>query len=156
VKDALRQKPAVLYVNEVREETDWQSLLYFAGTGHLAITTTHAGSLVETFERILKAARADTPAKRSEVAGRIVAIVHLRNHDEHLIPALWVQTARSRTALTQEGLASLLPTEQAVLAGQTGLTGQTGSCYGRVYFAERLGMGPEVCTLAMQWDLSGE
>ena len=46
IESALRQTPAVFYVGEVRDATEWQSLLEFAGTGHLVFTTSHAGSLV--------------------------------------------------------------------------------------------------------------
>jgi len=144
VIDALRQKPALLYVNEVRTKSDWQALLFFAGTGHLAITTTHAGSLVETFGRILAAARADTSAKRSEIASRIVAVIHVKELDEQqLVPALWLQTARSRSAFTQDGLGSLLPAREL-------------GCYGRAYFAQQLGFPPNIFRAAMKSDLSGD
>jgi hypothetical protein len=143
VTDALRQKPALLYVNEVRVDADWRSLMFFAGTGHFAVTTSHAGSLVETFERLLAAARASTAARRSEIASRIVAIVHVRWLAGQLIPAMWIQTARGRIALTQEGLGSLLP-------------GEHGSCFGRAYFAKVLGHDDHVIKAAMKADLNGE
>lgn len=125
IVNALRQKPALLYVNEVRDDEDWRSLLFFAGTGHLAITTTHAGSLVETFGRILGAAHANTSVKRSEIASRIVAIIHVRKLEGEFVPALWVQTPRTRMALTQEGLGSLLPSRE-------------GGCFGRAHFVKAL------------------
>jgi hypothetical protein len=143
VIDALRQKPALLYVNEVRSVEDWNSLLFFAGTGHLAITTTHAGSLIETFERILVAAAADTPAKRAEIASRIVAIVHVKKLESSFVPALWVQTARGRMALTQEGLGSLVPDREK-------------GCFGRAHFAALLGRSRRVFRAAVKSDLSGE
>lgn len=92
VTDALRQKPSLLYVNEVRTVSDWRSLLFFAGTGHLAITTTHAGTLVEAFDRILAAAKARTPDERSRIASSIIAVVHLRKVEGELVPTMWVQT----------------------------------------------------------------
>src|SRR6185295_810970 len=46
--EALRQTPKVLFVGETREKEDWQELIHFAGTGHLVITTAHAGSLLDT------------------------------------------------------------------------------------------------------------
>jgi len=147
VTDALRQKPTLFYVNEVRSIEDWKSLLFFAGTGHLAITTTHAGSLVETFERILTAAGADTPAKRAEIASRIVAIVHVKELGGKFVPALWVQTARGRMALTQEGLGSLVPDREK-------------GCFGRAHFAKRLARGSryprKVFRAAVKADLGGE
>ena len=143
VLHALRQKPALLYVNEVRSEHDWGSLLFFAGTGHLAITTTHAGSLVETFERILTATGADTPAKRAEIASRIVAVMHIRKIVNRLVPSLWVQTARGRMALTQEGLGALTPDREK-------------GCFGRTYFANELGCSRAVFRGAVKADLGGE
>lgn len=144
VTDALRQKPALFYVNEIRHDPDWATLLYFAGTGHFAMTTTHAGSLIEAFERVIVAAKADTPAKRSEIGTRIVAIIHLKWINGALIPALWVESSRGRTALTQEGLGSLLPTDEG------------GSCYGRAYFAKQLKLDDAVSKEAVIADLRGE
>lgn len=144
ITDALRQKPALLYVNEIRNDRDWHPLLRFAGTGHLAITTTHAGSLVESFERILMASRAHTPDERSHVASRIIAIVHVRDVEGELVPAMWVQTPRSRIGLTQDGLASLLPTSGS------------GGCYGRAILAKELGLKPHIVTAALKCDLAGE
>ncbi len=143
VNDALRQKPALLYVNEVRDVEDWKSLLFFAGTGHLAITTTHAGSLTETFERILAAAAADTAAKRAEIASRIVAVVHLKKLKGTFVPALWVQTARGRMALTQEGLGSLVPDPEK-------------GCFGRTHFANGPRCSRKVFKAAVKADLGGE
>ncbi len=145
VNDALRQKPALLYVNEVRSQSDWRALLFFAGTGHLAVTTTHAGSLVETFGRIFRAMRATSAAARSEIANRIVAIVHVRKYTPKiLVPAVWVQTSRSRMALTQEGLGSLLPSSE-------------GGCYGRAFFAQHFRSSDyDVFNKAVQADLTGE
>jgi len=144
VADALRQKPALLYVGEVRSDEDWEALLSFAGTGHLAVTTTHAGSLAKTFERILAALHADTPADRSDISSRVIAVLHVREVNKKRVPALWVQTDRSRTALTQEGLASLLP------------TGHADGRYGRAFFAKALNYGPEVEKASLQCDLRGE
>ena len=144
VNDALRQKPTLLYVNEVRRETDWRALFHFAATGHFAITTTHAGSLVETFGRILAAAEADTPAKRSEVASRLVAIIHLKAFEDEPVPALWVPTPSGRTAMTQGGLGSLLPGSE------------TDSYVGRAYFASALLRSDAVIRDALKSDLYGE
>jgi hypothetical protein len=144
INDALRQKPALLYVGEVRTPDDWRAILSFARTGHLAITTTHAGSLAETFAAILSAAQACTPAGRSEIANRIVAVLHVRKVEKERVPALWVQTDRTRTALTQEGLASLLP------------TGAEDGRYGRRDFAKELELGAALENAALMCDLRGE
>ena len=43
-EDALRQKPAVVFVGETRNRKEWEVLLNFAAAGHLVVTTAHAGS----------------------------------------------------------------------------------------------------------------
>ena len=47
-------------------------------TGHLVVTTSHAGSLIESIGNILQAARAVTPSDRSNKGGRLLAVVHLK------------------------------------------------------------------------------
>ena len=49
-----------------------------AATGHLCITTTHAGSLVETMRKMIEATQAMTSDLRSSLAEKLVAVVHLR------------------------------------------------------------------------------
>src|SRR5258708_31400051 len=94
--DALRQKPSAVYVGETRDDKDWVKLLGFGGTGHLVFTTFHAGSLVEAMHKILRAAGAETPEGRSEVAQRILALIHLRQEviggESVLLPALGLWT----------------------------------------------------------------
>lgn len=154
-RDALRQTPALFYVGETRDVEDWRTLLRFAGTGHLTITTGHAGSLVETMAQILQAANVRTPAERSQVAGRIAALVHIRAHKPRsgtptkvLVPAIWCRTPRTISAFTAEGLGSMLPNRAA----------EPGS-YGRAHAVERLEYLQEIPELqrkAMEWDLRGE
>lgn len=154
-RDALRQTPALFYVGETRDEEDWNTLLRFAGTGHLTITTGHAGSLVETMAQILQAAKARTPAQRSQVVARIAALVHIRAHKgttgKVLVPAFWCRTPRTISAFTAEGLGSMLPNYSA----ERGAYG----CYGRAHAAEHLEYLqsiPELRRKAVEWDLRGE
>ncbi len=131
--DALRQTPAAVYVGEVRSQADWQSVIEFAGTGHLLVTTAHAGSLVEAIGRILQAVNADTPAQRGEISQRILAIVHVlpsgefkwrflpadqRNSSKDAVqeaactvrlPAVWRRTSAGIDGLVADGLTSVLP-----------------------------------------------
>lgn len=154
-RDALRQTPTLFFVGETRDEKDWKELLRFAGTGHLTITTGHAGSLVETMAQILHAARAHTPAERSRVAGRIAALVHIQPHshtgEKVLIPAFWFQSPRAITTFTAEGLGSLLPNRPA---GDS----PPGGSYGRAYAVQKLAYLREIDGLlktALEWDLRG-
>lgn len=124
--DALRQTPALYFVGETRSKDEWKVLLDFAATGHLIVTTAHAGSLIEAVHKIFESLSVETPAERSEIASKLLAVIHLRNHEmplkavikngkpvtpvtNVLFPALWRRTPRAIAALTSDGLASLLP-----------------------------------------------
>jgi len=154
LRDALRQKPAVVYIGETRDEDDWKEILAFAGSGHLVITTTHAGSVVETIKKILKAAGAETPADFGIVAGCIRAVIHLVNirvkGSFALLPAAWIGTTQSRASLVADGLSSILPER-----------GPGADSIGRASFAEGLAasvtdqlLWKEVCRQAFALDLA--
>jgi hypothetical protein len=76
--DALRQTPTVVFVGETRDRKEWELLLNFAATGHLVVTTAHAGSLVEAMHNIFEARRVKTRAQRSEVAHKLLGVIHLK------------------------------------------------------------------------------
>ena len=121
LNDALRQTPALFFVGETRDREEWKVLLDFAATGHLILTTAHAGSLVEAMHKIFEALKVETAADRSEIANKLLGVVHLRRHEleffegkekkrpNTLFPALWRRTPRGIAALTCDGLASLVP-----------------------------------------------
>jgi len=181
IQAALRQTPKIFFVGEIRRSQDWRHLLRFASTGHLAITTSHAGTLSEAMGQLFRAARASTPAARSEVASQLLALVHLRTHrfakrvrlakslsDVTLsiaIPAIWVRSPVSTKTLMADGLSALLPYRDLLKwADQQGRAGELG-CLGRTCFAEHLlGCAPastrrnfrdEVRSTALSWDLEG-
>ena len=52
VEAALRQTPEMFFVGEIRQPENWKALLRFASTGHLSVTTSHAGSLTEAMEQL--------------------------------------------------------------------------------------------------------
>jgi hypothetical protein len=133
LNDALRQTPALFFVGETREKAEWKVLLDFAATGHLIVTTAHAGSLVEAMHKIFEALRVKTPADRSEIASKLLGLIHVKSGDlplgaatngqpaaneksgvkpdatNVLFPALWRRSTRGIASLTSDGLASLLP-----------------------------------------------
>jgi hypothetical protein len=122
LKSALRQTPAVLYVSETRDSTEWGKILRFAGTGHLITTTAHASSLTESIGFLLSALEAGTPAARRNVADRLVAVVHLRadriraRHIDGverivtvLLPAIWLGTPNGKHNMMALGRGSVLP-----------------------------------------------
>lgn len=162
--DALRQTPTVVFVGETREIADWRALLRFAGSGHLVVTTAHAGSLVETMSHLLTAGQAKTASDRSEVVSRIRTILHVRRSEStgDFVPAMWENTAQSLNAMTAEGLGSLLPHRWSEPSESRGT-------YGRTFFAERLiahkyAQQPAFAEQkqraflreALSWDLAGE
>jgi hypothetical protein len=142
VNAALRQTPKLFFAGETRDPQDWKDLFRIAATGHLCLTTTHAGSLTETMGHLLHAMNAKSPAERSDLARRVLAVVHLRkirlpqNNGEGSIvsltlPAVWVASPVSAMTLMADGLTSLLPFRDAP-------PGRDMGCFGRTYFAERL------------------
>lgn len=176
--NALRQKPAVMFVGETRNPEEWEELLNFAGTGHLVVTTSHAGSLIESIGNILQAARAVTPSDRSNKGGRLLAVVHLKaetiraaegdNEITILIPALWHYTPEGVKELMSEGLSSIAPNTPHGLSG-SGRDELFPSSIGRYWFAKELlkdvipGTAEKMSekdkqnikVTALEWDLEG-
>jgi hypothetical protein len=115
LSDAKRQTPTCFYIGEVRASTDWQAIIDFAGTGHLAVVTTHASSLVELFARLLRAAKAFNPVDRQTVVSQLLACVHLQLREDHpdigklLVPAMWLRSGRTISSLVGDGLSAIFP-----------------------------------------------
>jgi hypothetical protein len=174
-RNALRQKPAVLFVGETRDPEEWDMLLHYAGTGHLVVTTAHAGSLIEAVGNILQATQANDPTSRSVVGERLLAVVHLKSEKARprvgkqkvgiLIPALWRRTSEGIKALMSEGLSSLVPNTPPSLASGRGKQEPFPSSIGRYWFARelleqkeakrKLANTEEVENSALEWDLQG-
>lgn len=53
LKNALRQRPDVVLIGEIRDRETLEHALHFSETGHLCISTVHAGNVVQTIERVL-------------------------------------------------------------------------------------------------------
>lgn len=110
--DALRQTPKVLFVGEVRATKEWDRLLDFASTGHMVITTAHAGGLREALSKIF-GDKLRTPGERAEVAGRLLGVVHLATEEcngyDVAFPAVYRRTTSGAQNLVNVGLASILP-----------------------------------------------
>jgi Tfp pilus assembly pilus retraction ATPase PilT len=177
IEDAKRQTPAVFFVGETRDPRDWKDLLNFGGSGHLVITTSHAGSVVEAMTQIFRQTKTENPSQRSQVARRILGIVNIRGFNptvatetgktisnvRALLPAVWKSTSQSVNNLVADGLSSILPAldrEQEI------------GYYGRTYFARRLihekksttefqecdghdALADEIERQAMEWDIGG-
>lgn len=131
LEDALRQTPKVFFVGETRAKEDWTELMKFAGSGHLVVTTAHAGSLVESMQLIFKANEVKSASERNHFANRILGIVHMKRLKigdiTVLLPSIWRRTPKAVNNITATGLTSLIPG-----------TGIKDSTLGRKYFAKKL------------------
>ena len=168
VNDALRQTPTILFVGETRDPRDWKQLLHFAGTGHLVITTMHAGSLTEAMGNIMEAAEAKEPSARSIIADRLLAVIHLRAGEAletpFVLPALWLRTPIGSKTLMADGLSSLLPNTPKPLKDFQMDNDPLPSSISRYWFArelvDRAKTGNEqkdekVKSKGVEWDLEG-
>ena len=145
---ALRQTLEVFYVGELRNPHDWRKLVDFAGTGHLVVTTAHAGSLHEALRNIFSATKTETPAERSAIAGRILAVVHLKSVESPpmipkrckvekiIVPTLWRRTPDGVMGLMEYGLSSVLPCQPQIDRPDCTLPRQ--SSLGRAWFTKEL------------------
>lgn len=53
LKNALRQRPDVVAIGEIRDREVMEQAMYFAETGHLCIATIHAGNAAQAIERAI-------------------------------------------------------------------------------------------------------
>ncbi len=53
LKNALRQRPDLVVIGEVRDREVMEQAIYFAETGHLCIATIHANNAAQTIERVI-------------------------------------------------------------------------------------------------------
>lgn len=77
-RHALRQKPSVVYIGEVRTQQEWEAAITLGGTGHLVITTCHSGSLEETFAKLAGKQQLNSQGRRS-LADSLRGVIHLKN-----------------------------------------------------------------------------
>lgn len=76
IVDAVRENPDVLLVGEMREAPVMRLTLNAAETGHLVLTTLHAGTVVEALERLVASFPAEVQASVcAQVADALVAVV---------------------------------------------------------------------------------
>lgn len=152
INGALRQKPALLFVGEIRDDEDIKRCLEFAGTGHLVFATTHAGSLLEGVQRALNACKAHDPGTRAIWVPKLRAVIHLKPYDfpchrlpgstkRVLLPAMYVDSALAQHALVADGLAALLPSAPAIPTGTrlpAAVVDNLKGALGRRFFVPRL------------------
>ncbi len=122
---ALRQKPSVVYIGEVRDDDDWKDAISLSKTGHLVVTTCHASSLVETFSKLDGGSEMTAEGRRS-LADALLAVIHLKNLPVTKLPTpatgdslklsesqtyttMWRNTSESVSNFVADGLSSLIP-----------------------------------------------
>ena len=77
IKSLLRQDPDVIFIGEVRDREVMRQLLNASETGHLVITTMHAGSVAEAFSRIVGMFPSEEQERiRTTLAGMPMAVVN--------------------------------------------------------------------------------
>jgi hypothetical protein len=118
LSESLRETPFALFVGEVREIDDWKPILEFAKTGHRIVATTHAGSVAETFSKLMEAMGCKDRAHRAQIIQAVHGIVNLKLckgsseevEVEDVFPSTWWGTPLAKKQLAAHGLAALVPT----------------------------------------------
>ena len=76
IEDALRSKPNVILIGEMLNPATARAALHAATTGHLVITTAHAGSVTEAIDSFIGQFTADEqPQIRSRLSQSLLAIL---------------------------------------------------------------------------------
>lgn len=79
LRAALRCRPDVIMVGEMRDPETIGIALQAAETGHLVLSTTHGGSVVETVSRVINAFNPEqVPWVRAQLAGSLQAVITQR------------------------------------------------------------------------------
>lgn len=77
VKDALRQRPDVIVIGEIRDKDTAEQALIAGESGHLVIGTLHASSAISTISKILGFFNADErESKAQSLAGNLVGVIN--------------------------------------------------------------------------------
>lgn len=76
VENALRSKPHIIFVGEMLDNDTKKAALHAATTGHLVITTAHAGSVAEAIDSFIGGFSADEqPQIRSRLGQSLLAVM---------------------------------------------------------------------------------
>lgn len=119
--DALRQKPSIVFLGELRLVEDLKHMVEFAKTGHLVIATAHAGSLIESMSKLVEATNSKSPSDRGHLAQSLLGVVNLVPWSKPvnarrytvMLPSVWKRTMGSVADFVSDGLASLIPQNAA-------------------------------------------
>ena len=128
--DALRQKPKIVTLAELRDDIDLASAIELASTGHLVIATAHAGSLKDGFLRLMKAYRCfEFPELRTPLVKALFAVIHVEAQEEKLVinkgaanqdtirttltlPTVWRRENETEQHFITDGVAHMNPSSE--------------------------------------------
>lgn len=99
VLDALRMKPEVIAIGEIRDAETMRTVITAAETGHLIIGTMHASSAYQAIDRILAQAGADSRLVAQLLANNLLCVLA-----QNLIPARNATEQEPRRVLGYEVL----------------------------------------------------
>jgi twitching motility protein PilT len=97
--DALRMKPEVIMIGEIRDSDTMRTVITAAETGHLIIGTMHASTVYQAIDRIITQAGTDARIIRQMLANNLLCIVA-----QNLLPAADSNETTPQRALCYEAL----------------------------------------------------
>jgi pilus retraction protein PilT len=99
VLDALRMKPEVIAIGEIRDADTMRTVISAAETGHLIIGTMHASSAYQAIDRILAQSGPDSRLVAQMLANNLLCVLA-----QNLIPAKDTSEADPKRVLCYEAL----------------------------------------------------
>ena len=101
MKNVLRQSPDVILIGEIRDAQTMESVMSFAETGHLVLSTLHSINANQTLERITQFFPKNLESRAYEqVSNTLIAVISQRLipsiEGSRLLPAVEIMMATSR------------------------------------------------------------
>jgi twitching motility protein PilT len=97
--DALRMKPEVIAIGEIRDSDTMKTVIAAAETGHLVIGTMHASTVCQALDRIMTQAGPDAKLIKQMLANNLLCIIA-----QSLLPAADSTEENPRRVLCYEAL----------------------------------------------------
>lgn len=118
VENALRSKPNIIFVGEMLNNETKKAALHAATTGHLVITTAHAGSVTEAIDSFIGGFNADEqPQIRGRLAQSLLGVMCqslVKTKEGSLVAAREVMLSNLNFAeIIQEGSMNMLHAQMA-------------------------------------------
>lgn len=95
--DALRMKPEVIAIGEIRDSETMRTVVSAAETGHLVIGTMHASTVYQALDRIITQAGPDAKLIRQMLANNLLCVIA-----QNLLPAADTTEAQPKRVLCYE------------------------------------------------------